>query len=78
MRAAFGAGVHIIELDILTSKDEQLEVFHGATLECPTNATGTAVAASADNIRESVGAGPAMNASRRPRPPPSGGRPSVA
>lgn len=77
MRAAFGAGAHIVELDILTSKDEQLEVFHRATLERPTNATRTAiaVAASADNIRESVGAGLAMNASRHPRPPPSGGRP---
>lgn len=40
MRAAFDAGADVVELDIQTSKDGQLVVFHDATLDCRTEASG--------------------------------------
>lgn len=40
MRAAFDAGADIVEFDVQVTKDDQLAVFHDATLECRTNGTG--------------------------------------
>jgi glycerophosphoryl diester phosphodiesterase len=41
MRAAFEAGADVVEFDVKLTSDNQLAVFHDATLECRTNGTGT-------------------------------------
>jgi glycerophosphoryl diester phosphodiesterase len=40
MRAAFDAGADMLEFDVQLTADEQLAVFHDATLECRTDGTG--------------------------------------
>ncbi|GAA3955918.1 glycerophosphodiester phosphodiesterase family protein [Actinoplanes auranticolor] len=40
MRAAFAAGAGMLEVDVQVTADDQLAVFHDATLECRTDGTG--------------------------------------
>lgn len=40
MRAAFDAGASVVELDVHTTSDSHLVVFHDERLECRTNGTG--------------------------------------
>ncbi|BBH71711.1 glycerophosphoryl diester phosphodiesterase [Actinoplanes sp. OR16] len=52
MRAAFQAGADVVEFDVKLTRDQQLAVFHDATLECRTDGTGTVGEHTMDELRK--------------------------
>ncbi|MEU4558671.1 glycerophosphodiester phosphodiesterase family protein [Actinoplanes sp. NPDC023936] len=52
MRAAFDAGADVVEFDVKLTRDNQLAVFHDATLECRTDGRGTTADHTMDELRK--------------------------